>query len=127
MTQQDRGIGRGVHRGRHGDIVLEADRNAVQRPKALTRRPARIGGAGLVQRCGVQLQHAAQPVIQPPDAGQMPERQRFRGHLARRHRLLQIGYIQPHQRRVTTSIDGQRLQRRRKGRKVQRARLTFCR
>ena len=54
----------------HGDDVLEADRNAVERSPHLPRRAARVGGAGLGQRVGlVEGIERLHPVLHRPGAG----------------------------------------------------------
>ena len=80
-----------MHRSCSADVVLQTDRDAIQRAKRLARRAAGIGGAGVVQRGGVQLQHPAEAVIKPLDARKVPKGHRFRCQLTSRHCGLDVG------------------------------------
>ena len=99
-VEQDFRIRRRVHWSRSADVVLQTDRDAIHRPQRLASSAAGIGGAGVVQSGGVQLQHPAQTIIQALDARKMPKGHRLRCQLTGRHCGLNVGDPGDHQEAV---------------------------
>ena len=90
MVEQQRAAGSRVHRRCRLDVVLEADRDAIEQSERPAGLAPRIGSAGLVERGRVQLQVGSQPFIVAADAIQEVQRERFRGKATRGHGFLDL-------------------------------------
>jgi hypothetical protein len=73
------------------DVVLERDRDPVQRPAQLALGALAVALVGLLERIGIDRDHGVQPVLVERDALQRLPHQLARCHAALLHRRAHLG------------------------------------
>ena len=90
MIQQNLRPCRRVHRRHRSNVVLQTQRNPVQRPTPAPLRPLSIRSPRLLQTPRIQLDVTAQPTIIPSNPIQHNQGQFLRSHLLRPQRRLDL-------------------------------------